>query len=484
MVALATEDKQVCVWRTGAGSGTAAGTTGAPADPGDASKATMEAAPAEAAAAASGHVLGKRELPKKPTSVLFAPVVAPRADGAAATREKTEEVVVVSDKCGDAYAAPLPDPSSALKHLLGHTAMTITAMVTLKRGQLLATADRAEHIRVSQFPRTTIVHTYLLGHQDFVSALAAVPGEGGTMLLSGGGDGRVGLWEAEAGRELAMISVRQACQDLADGDNASEGVATMDLEEEEGSKETAAAADGGGGGSGDASSCKNGDSGADSRGEGEAGSGGVTSETPKGGGGGGGGGGVPLSVSCSEDGRTVAVVVSGLEGLLLLNISHGGGGSEGAEGGAGAGASFSLTPRARLQLPSVPIQAGFLDGDLIVALPSASSADCLQAFSLRDGVGEGAVPAETGSAREKCMSINARAREQPNGGLVLQAAVPDEDATEALGGGLRKHKGTRSAGKSPDGWNNFSKSVYDRQQGWRTDGRGSSLYNYAIATSR
>lgn len=64
-----------------------------------------------------------------------------------------------------------------------------------------------------------------------------------------------------------------------------------------------------------------------------------------------------------------------LEGLLLLNLSRGGGGSEGAEGGTGAGAFFSLTPRARLQLPSVPIQAGFLDGDLIVALPSASSAE-------------------------------------------------------------------------------------------------------------
>ncbi|CAM9638630.1 unnamed protein product [Ectocarpus sp. 12 AP-2014] len=303
MVALATEDKQVCVWRTGAGSGTAAGTTGAPADPGDASKATMEAAPAEAAAAAeSGHVLGKRELPKKPTSILFAPVAAPRADGAAATREKTEEVVVVSDKCGDAYAAPLPDPSSALKHLLGHTAMTITAMVTLKGGQLLATADRAEHIRVSQqFPRTTIVHTYLLGHQDFVSALAAVPGEGGAMLLSGGGDGRVGLWDAEAGRELAMISVRQACQDLADGDDASEGVATMDLEEEDVSKETAAAASGGGGGSGGASSSKNG--GADRRGEGEEGGGGVTSETPKGGGGGGGGGACPSACLAARMGE-------------------------------------------------------------------------------------------------------------------------------------------------------------------------------------
>lgn len=60
------------------------------------------------------------------------------------------QVLVVSDKCGDAYAAPLPDPSSAFKHLLGHTAMTITSMVSLNHGKLLVTGDRAEHIRVSQ----------------------------------------------------------------------------------------------------------------------------------------------------------------------------------------------------------------------------------------------------------------------------------------------------------------------------------------------
>lgn len=52
-----------------------------------------------------------------------------------------------------------------------------------------------------QFPRTTIVHAYLLGHKDFVSALAVVPGNGGVFLLSGGGDGMVGLWNAEAGKE-------------------------------------------------------------------------------------------------------------------------------------------------------------------------------------------------------------------------------------------------------------------------------------------
>lgn len=55
-----------------------------------------------------------------------------------------------------------------------------------------------------------------------------------------------------------------------------------------------------------------------------------------------------------------------LEGLLLLNLSR---------GGEGEGKGASLSPRARLQLPTVPIQAGFLAGDLVVALPSSSSTE-------------------------------------------------------------------------------------------------------------
>lgn len=152
MVATAAEDKQVRVWRTGV-MGTAD----------DACK------PTPAGAAAAGEMLGQRELPKKPTSLLFAPAAASAPAGrssgggggggddgkvAHATTgrngKQRDEVLVVTDKCGDAYAAPLPDPSSALKHLLGHTAMTITATALLKEGTLLATADRAEHIRVSQ----------------------------------------------------------------------------------------------------------------------------------------------------------------------------------------------------------------------------------------------------------------------------------------------------------------------------------------------
>lgn len=61
--------------------------------------------------------------------------------------------------------------------------------------------------RMGQFPRTSIVHTYLLGHKDFVSAIAAVPAAAAdsvdtaanAMLLSGGGDGMVALWNADTG---------------------------------------------------------------------------------------------------------------------------------------------------------------------------------------------------------------------------------------------------------------------------------------------
>lgn len=69
---------------------------------------------------------------------------------------------------------------------------------------------RLSHGEKKQFPRTSIVHGYLLGHKDFVSALSAVSVmsacsdgdgsvDGGTLLLSGGGDGMVGLWDAETG---------------------------------------------------------------------------------------------------------------------------------------------------------------------------------------------------------------------------------------------------------------------------------------------
>lgn len=119
-----------------------------------------------------------------------------------------------------------------------------------------------------------------------------------------------------------MISVRQACQDLADGDAASEGlgIAEMDLEE---AGEAGAEAEVTSAGQHDGGQEKGaGEEGRDGDDEGAAGvksaagagasaEGGNSKNDESGGGSDGGGVGVPLSVACSEDGKTVAVVVSG-----------------------------------------------------------------------------------------------------------------------------------------------------------------------------
>ncbi|CAM9521804.1 unnamed protein product [Sphacelaria rigidula] len=494
MLVVATEDKRLNLWRRAITNPTSTSPDPAASIPGDSARREAASGREEGqrrrergetggeegekgAGFEAWSMIGMREVPKKPTGVLFAktPPIDEGVDG--------QEVLVISDKCGDAYAAPLQQPASTLKHLLGHTAMTITSMVSLKGGRLLATGDRAEHIRISQFPRTSIVHTYLLGHKDFVSAIAAIPAAAAdsvdtaanALLLSGGGDGMVALWNADTGEMLSMLSVREACQELADeadaqGDRRSAELETA-TETETGTHTTAAEGDhsespNGGGDSGDEYIDDGDDDG------GNHSSGGRVEEVAAGGSGGrstagaeGGGrdsdvvgDGVPVSICCSEDGGTVAVVVSGLPGLLLLRLACDEGAGDG-RGGSTRGMKYRLSPLARLQLPTVPIQAGYMGDGLIVALPSLDL--CLQAFRVAEDCADGAVEVEVNgedgvgaAAARACAAINDKARSE---GLLLKPAVAQKDAADSLAGGLRKHKGTRSAGKSSTAWNNFSK---------------------------
>ncbi|CAM9834811.1 unnamed protein product [Choristocarpus tenellus] len=159
LLGLATEDRRIAIWKVGVEGTSPNGEEVA--------------------------LIGSREVPKKPTRIRFGEV-------------GQKDVILISDKRGYVYAAPLPNPAAGLAHLLGHTSMTITTMELLGGGGLLATGDRVEHIRVSEFPRTSIVHSYLLGHTDFVSALATVPGHD-SLLLSGGADGMIGLWDVHTG---------------------------------------------------------------------------------------------------------------------------------------------------------------------------------------------------------------------------------------------------------------------------------------------
>ena len=88
--------------------------------------------------------------------------------------------------------------------LLGHVSMLTdmayaTREVDGKRRGYIITADRDEHIRVSRGPpQSHIIETYCLGHKAFVSKICVLPGM--DLLLSGGGDEWLGLWEWPEGR--------------------------------------------------------------------------------------------------------------------------------------------------------------------------------------------------------------------------------------------------------------------------------------------
>lgn len=85
------------------------------------------------------------------------------------------------------------------KLLLGHVSMLTdmlyaTQKVDGKERSYIITADRDEHIRVSRGPpQAHIIEGYCLGHKEFISKLCSVPGT--NMLISGGGDDWLGVWD-------------------------------------------------------------------------------------------------------------------------------------------------------------------------------------------------------------------------------------------------------------------------------------------------
>ena len=133
--------------------------------------------------------------------------------------DTTESMIIVTDKTGEVYSFPWPLPTSLLEKyqtikslppnddknpltkptderflgtfLLGHSSSIVAcALATTQWGRALVTVDRDEHIRISIFPQTWIIHAMGLGHTAFVSCVVAVDGG----IVTGGGDNRVILW--------------------------------------------------------------------------------------------------------------------------------------------------------------------------------------------------------------------------------------------------------------------------------------------------
>jgi tRNA (guanine-N(7)-)-methyltransferase subunit TRM82 len=93
--------------------------------------------------------------------------------------------------------------------LLGHTASMLTSVhvVTDAGACRILTADRDEKIRVSQFPDTTVIEHFLLGHEAFVCSTDVASKDGVTVCAAVSGDGTIRLWDYCAAKELASAPI-------------------------------------------------------------------------------------------------------------------------------------------------------------------------------------------------------------------------------------------------------------------------------------
>ncbi|EDV95203.1 tRNA (guanine-N(7)-)-methyltransferase non-catalytic subunit wuho [Drosophila grimshawi] len=106
--------------------------------------------------------------------------------------------VLVTDKTGDCYQYDCVEVNALPRLLLGHLSIVYDILWTPDQKHII-TSDRDDKIRVTNYPATFDIHSYCLGHKEFVSGLALLTEE---HLLSVSGDKTLRLWNYLSGMEL------------------------------------------------------------------------------------------------------------------------------------------------------------------------------------------------------------------------------------------------------------------------------------------
>ena len=108
------------------------------------------------------------------------------------------------------------------KYLLGHVSLlTDVKCVNLvspsqKPRNYIITSDRDEHIRVSRGgPQAHIIDGYCLGHTEFITKLC-VPPVYSHLLISGGGDDYLILWNWHTGEKLQQLGLKSLVTNVRD----------------------------------------------------------------------------------------------------------------------------------------------------------------------------------------------------------------------------------------------------------------------------
>jgi hypothetical protein len=158
------------------------------------------------------ELIGSNNTAKKPTAITTAALPTDQSK-----IKEGEEVLLVSDKGGEVWAMPIPSLSKRVR-LFGHTGSVITDTLVTKTASSssnspphlsIFTADRDEKIRITEFPATYVVQSYLLGHTDVITTMALsrhnrLSSEG--YVLSAGWDHKLCVWTK---KDLKLIDMTQ-----------------------------------------------------------------------------------------------------------------------------------------------------------------------------------------------------------------------------------------------------------------------------------
>ncbi|EHA58381.1 hypothetical protein MGG_04468 [Pyricularia oryzae 70-15] len=124
-------------------------------------------------------------------------------------------------KPAEAEDADASGPAFDHALLLGHVSM-LTALALSSRPSpsdpnairpYIITGDRDEHIRVSRgIPQSHVIENFCLGHENFVSDLCIPTVQPERLLISGGGDSDLFLWDWPSGKVLDRQNLLQHVQ--------------------------------------------------------------------------------------------------------------------------------------------------------------------------------------------------------------------------------------------------------------------------------
>ncbi|KAK3498627.1 hypothetical protein B0T13DRAFT_417533 [Neurospora crassa] len=127
---------------------------------------------------------------------------------------------------------------------LGHVSMLTSVAVAVHPSHpgrtYIITADRDEHIRVSRgIPQAHVIEGFLLGHDEFVSRVC-IPEARRDVLISGGGDDDLFMWDWVSGKLLGkapvLAEVKKALPSAEDAEKVTKVAVTRIFDVQQGEK--------------------------------------------------------------------------------------------------------------------------------------------------------------------------------------------------------------------------------------------------------